>query len=67
MMRSSAAILLIAPIALIEIGIVIVALYDLFRPERRVKGGNKIVWAVIIVIFNLIGSLVYFVAGREET
>lgn len=66
-MRSSAAILLIAPIALIEIGIVIVALYDLFRPERRVKGGNKIVWAVIIVIFNLIGSLVYFVAGREET
>lgn len=66
MMRSTAVILLLAPIALIEIGIIIFALYDLFRPERKVKGGSKFVWAIVIVIFNLIGSLVYFFAGRED-
>ncbi len=39
---------------------------DLLNPERKVKGGNKLVWGLVIVFINLIGPLVYLVAGREE-
>ena len=45
----------------------IVALIDLERDERRVRGGSKLVWALVIVFVNIIGPIVYFVAGREES
>jgi hypothetical protein len=57
---------LLVPIVVIQVGLLIAALVDLSREERRVRGGNKIVWAVVIVFVNLIGPIVYFVAGREE-
>ena len=59
--------LLLLPIAVIELGLVIFSLYDLTRPGREVKGGNKIVWAIVIVVFNLLGSLLYLTVGREES
>jgi hypothetical protein len=59
--------LLLLPIVVIELGLMIVSLYDLTRPERKVKGDNKIAWAVVIVVFNLLGSLLYLTVGREET
>jgi phospholipase D-like protein len=58
---------LLAPIVLIQLGLVIAALFDLERDERRVRGGSKLVWAVIIVFVNLVGPILYFVAGREES
>ena len=33
-----------------------VGLYDLTRPDRRVKGGNKWIWAVVIVLGELCRS-----------
>ena len=57
--------LLIIPLILVEIGLMAFALYDLVR-RKRVKGGNKWVWGVIIVVVNLIGPILYFVIGREE-
>jgi bacteriorhodopsin len=56
--------LLLAPILLIEIALMIVALVDLARRERT--RGPKWVWAVVIVLLNLIGPILYFVFGREE-
>ena len=44
----------------------VVALIDLERDERRVRGGRKVVWALIIVFVNIIGPIVYFTVGREE-
>ena len=58
---------LLAPVLLIQIALLYFALRDLMNPERRVKGGNKLVWALIIVFVNFIGALVYFMIGREET
>ncbi|MGD1994883.1 MAG: PLD nuclease N-terminal domain-containing protein [Anaerolineae bacterium] len=55
---------LLAPILLIEIALMIVALVDLARRERT--KGPKWVWAVVIVLLNLIGPILYFVFGREE-
>jgi len=56
----------IVPLVLLQIVLIILGIRDLMRPDRRVKGGSKIVWGLIIVFFNLIGPALYFLAGREE-
>ena len=45
----------------------IAALVDLERDERRVRGGSKLVWALVIFFVNVLGPILYFVAGREES
>ena len=57
---------LVAPIIVIQFGLMIAALFDLERDERRVRGGSKLVWALVIVFVNVVGPILYFVAGREE-
>jgi hypothetical protein len=57
---------LLAPIIVIQFGLMIAALVDLERGERRVRGGSKLVWALVIIIVNILGPILYFVAGREE-
>ena len=52
------------PIILIQLGLMIAALVDLIRREKT--RGPKWVWALIIVLVNLIGPILYFVLGREE-
>jgi hypothetical protein len=59
--------LILLPIVLIELGLVVFSLVDLFRPERRVVGNNKLVWALIIVLVGTIGPIVYLLAGRKQT
>ena len=54
------------PILVLELALIAFALYDLTRPERRVKGGSKLVWGIVIVVFQLLGPLVYFLVGREN-
>ena len=58
---------LVAPIIVIQLGLMIAALIDLERDERTVRGGSKLVWALVIVFVNVIGPILYFVAGREES
>ena len=57
---------LVAPIIVIQLGLMIAALFDLEREERRVRGGSKLVWVLVIVFVNVVGPILYFVAGREE-
>jgi hypothetical protein len=57
---------LLAPIVIIQLGLMIAALYDLEQEDRRVRGGSKLVWALVIVFVNIIGPIVYLVVGREE-
>ena len=56
---------LIIPIALVQLGLMAFALYDLVRRER-VRGGNKWVWGILIVLVNIIGPILYLLLGREE-
>ena len=58
--------LILVPILVIQLGLIITALYDLTRPARRVKGDSKVVWALIIIFVNLIGPILYFLVGRED-
>jgi len=53
------------PLILLQLGLIGVALYDLVN-RRRVKGGNKLLWGAVIVLFEFVGPIVYLVLGREE-
>jgi hypothetical protein len=53
------------PLIIVEVVLLVAALYDLTRPNRRVKGDSKVVWAVIIIFVATIGPILYFLAGRE--
>ena len=59
--------LILLPLVLIELGLVVFSLVDLFKPERSVVGNNKLVWALIIVLVGTIGPIVYLLAGRKQT
>jgi hypothetical protein len=58
---------LLIPLVAIQLALMIVALRDLFRPDRRVKGGDKRIWGVVIVLGQLLGPLLYLTVGREES
>ena len=53
------------PLIIVEVVLLVAALYDLTRPNRRVKGDNKVVWALIVIFVATIGPILYFLAGRE--
>ena len=55
---------LLWPLIVIQVGLMIFALFDLSR--RTTTRGPKWVWAVVIIVVNIIGPIVYFVIGREE-
>ena len=56
---------LLIPLFLIEVGLMVVALVDVIRRER-VRGGNKVVWILVVVLVGVIGPIVYLLFGREE-
>jgi hypothetical protein len=58
--------LAIIPLVLIDLGMVIYCIIDLFKPERQVRGNNKLVWLLIILLVSTLGWLIYLLAGREE-
>lgn len=58
--------LALVPLVLIELGIVIYCIVDLFKPDRRVRGGNKIVWLLIILLISTFGWIAYLLIGRED-
>ena len=64
---STSLLLILLPIVVIELGLVVFSLVDLFKPERRVIGDNKLVWALVIVVVGTIGPIVYLLAGRKQT
>jgi phospholipase D-like protein len=62
----SAIIAIVGPLVVLQIGLAVLALRDLARPERRVRGPGKLVWGAIIVFGELLGPIVYFMFGRQE-
>jgi len=59
-------ILLLLPIVVIEIVLIVVALRDLLRPERHVRGDSKLMWGILIVFISLLGPILYLTVGRRE-
>ena len=54
------------PLLLLQLGLMLFALYDLFQEDRRVRG-DKIIWALVIAFVNVIGPLIYFFVGRDDS
>lgn len=54
------------PLILIDLGMIIYSIVDLARPERRVRGDNKLVWLLVILLVNTFGWLAYLLYGREN-
>lgn len=55
---------LIIPIFLIQIGLIVIALWDLWK--REATRGPKWVWLLVILLVNFIGPIIYFIVGRED-
>jgi hypothetical protein len=55
---------LLLPLALIQLILIVVAIFDL-RKRSRTRG-PKWVWALVIIFVNFIGPLLYFVIARED-
>ena len=58
--------LVVVPLILVQVLLLIWGLYDLTRPDRRVKGDSKVLWALVMILINIIGPVTYFLVGREE-
>jgi hypothetical protein len=56
---------LLAPVILVQLGLLALALRDLIGRER-VRLVSKPVWALVIVLVNILGPIVYFAVGRED-
>ena len=55
---------LLIPVLLLQLGLMIAALVDLAKREKT--RGPKWMWALIIILGELLGPILYFVIGREE-
>ncbi len=56
---------LIIPILIIDVVFKVYAIVDIYNIDRKVKGGNKIVWLLVAVLINY-GWVIYFIFGKDE-
>lgn len=54
------------PILLLQLELMLFALLDLIRRPAAATNGPRWLWALIIIIINIIGPIAYFLAGRRE-
>jgi hypothetical protein len=52
------------PVILLQLGLMVFALLDLIRREKT--RGPKWLWAIVIVLGELLGPILYLLIGREE-
>lgn len=53
------------PLLILQLVLLIIALVDLIK-RQKVRGDSKVLWALLIVLVNIIGPVVYLIFGREE-
>ncbi|MCS7201494.1 MAG: PLD nuclease N-terminal domain-containing protein [Dictyoglomus sp.] len=59
---------LIIPLIILQVVFQIFALVDLIRrPREEIRGENKIIWGIVILIFAMLGPIIYFIFGRKIT
>lgn len=58
--------MVLVAIALVEVGLDVYALVDLYRrPADQVVLGNKWIWVAIILLVNLLGAILYLAIGHK--
>lgn len=66
-MNKAQLIALALPVLAVQLGLMVLALRDLLRPDRQVVGGSKLLWGLVIVLGEMIGPVVYLLVGRRES
>lgn len=61
----STMVMLILPLAVIQLILAIVALIDWVRTEET--NGPKWMWLLIILLVSLFGPILYFIIGRKNS
>lgn len=61
---STSVLVLLGVLAIAQVGLAVFALVDLWKRDR-VAGGRKWLWAVLIVIGNFAGPVLYLAVGRD--
>lgn len=56
--------MLILPLIIIQLILMFVAIIDLVRVANT--NGPKWLWAIIIILGNIIGPIIYFIVGRRN-
>jgi len=56
---------ILIPLAIIELGLLVAALIHIFTHDTY-RVGNRVIWVVVSVIFNIIGPVLYFAIGRSD-
>ncbi|MDP1809531.1 MAG: PLD nuclease N-terminal domain-containing protein [Actinomycetota bacterium] len=56
----------LAPLILLELVLLVVALVDLAK-RPKVTGGNKVIWLIVILFIGTIGPIIYLIFGRRES
>ncbi|MCJ7769021.1 MAG: PLDc N-terminal domain-containing protein [Dehalococcoidales bacterium] len=52
------------PLLILELGLLIFALVDLLN--RQKVRGDKLLWVLLIVVIGIIGSIIYYIFGRQK-
>ncbi|MHB8125346.1 MAG: PLDc N-terminal domain-containing protein [Desulfitobacteriaceae bacterium] len=55
---------LVIPVLEIQVLLQVASLVSLVRSDS-VRIGNKVIWTVVIVIFGMIGGILYWTIGRD--
>jgi len=54
------------PVLIVQVVFQIIALVDLARcPPEEIRGHTKSLWVVIIIIFEILGPIIYFIFGKK--
>ncbi|MCZ7539069.1 MAG: PLD nuclease N-terminal domain-containing protein [Anaerolineae bacterium] len=65
-MDDSTLILALIPLIVIQVGLQIYALLDIYRRKTVREPLPAWAWAVIVVLLSMLGPIAYFVLGRSE-
>jgi len=66
-MDTNTLILAVLPLVVIILVLEVFALVDLIRRDRRyVRGENKWIWALVIVLVSTLGAILYLTLGRLD-
>lgn len=57
--------MIVLPILILQLTIQIIALVDLFK-QKRIERNKKIIWVFVILLFNILGPIAYFIIERRE-
>lgn len=58
--------LAVIPLVVIQVGLALFALYDIYQRKGVRPPLPTWAWVIIVLVINLIGPILYFVLGRRE-